>query len=86
MRYKAAVAPSYLLCPEVYTWHPVKDCIPKLDLDKYSRFNEDPNAKDENSEVTLSEVSKIQIQTCLKKLFFSCQMTRLLFKIFSGKS
>ena len=57
MRYKAALAPSYLLCPEVYTWHPVELCAPKLDVAKYSRLNDDLTAKDCDSEVKLSDVS-----------------------------
>jgi len=31
-------APSYLCCPETYTWHPVSECVTKLDVNKYSRF------------------------------------------------
>ena len=30
--------PSFLLCPETYTWHAVETCAPKLDQKKYSRF------------------------------------------------
>ncbi|XP_058459585.1 arginyl-tRNA--protein transferase 1 isoform X3 [Malaya genurostris] len=50
MRYKSNLSPSYLLCPEVYSWHPLdqKVCV-KLDRNKYSRLNEDPNASDQNS-------------------------------------
>lgn len=38
MKYKGQYHPSYLLCPETYHWVPIKDCIPKLDVAKYSRF------------------------------------------------
>ncbi|RNA23215.1 arginyl-tRNA-- transferase 1-like isoform X2 [Brachionus plicatilis] len=38
MRYKAFYYPSYLLCPEVYTWHPIEECIKILNTSKYSRF------------------------------------------------
>ncbi|XP_075165440.1 arginyltransferase 1 isoform X2 [Haematobia irritans] len=49
MRYKGKLSSSYLLCPEAYTWHPLTDEIRlKLDTCKYQRFNEDPNAKDDN--------------------------------------
>ena len=41
MRYKSQYNPSYLLCPETYDWFNVKECSPKLDKSKYSRFNED---------------------------------------------
>lgn len=29
MRYKGKLQPSYLLCPEVYTWHLINDGMPK---------------------------------------------------------
>lgn len=35
---QAQYYPSYLLCPEVFSWHPVEECSPKLDKNKYSRF------------------------------------------------
>lgn len=54
MRYKGNFAPSYLLCPEVYTWHPIEKCRPKLDISKYHRLNEDINAEDKDSIVDLS--------------------------------
>ncbi|KAK6639085.1 hypothetical protein RUM43_007355 [Polyplax serrata] len=56
MKYKAAYKPSFLLCPEVYTWHPILDCIPKLNLKKYTRFNEDLTAVDSNSKASPSDV------------------------------
>lgn len=49
MRYKARLNPSYLLCPETYTWQLITDeLFKKLDAVKYQRLNPDPNAKDEN--------------------------------------
>ncbi|XP_071505523.1 arginyl-tRNA--protein transferase 1-like [Diadema antillarum] len=39
MRYKGQYYPSYLLCPEGYTWHPMEECRPLLDANKYSRFS-----------------------------------------------
>ncbi|KAG8228892.1 hypothetical protein J437_LFUL007629 [Ladona fulva] len=44
MRYKGSFPPSFLLCPENYTWHPIERCLPKLDLSKYSRFHEEIRA------------------------------------------
>ena len=38
MRYKGRFHPSFLLCPEVYTWHPIEHCTSLLDINKYSRF------------------------------------------------
>ncbi|XP_059619910.1 arginyl-tRNA--protein transferase 1-like isoform X1 [Phlebotomus argentipes] len=49
MRYKGKLQPSYLLCPEVYTWHLItEDLLKKLDRSKYSRFNEDEQARDKD--------------------------------------
>lgn len=48
MRYKGKLRPSYLLCPETYEWFPIESCLTKLDITKYSRFNEDLNANDTN--------------------------------------
>ncbi|XP_067633721.1 arginyl-tRNA--protein transferase 1 isoform X3 [Eurosta solidaginis] len=47
MRYKGRLVPSYLLCPEAYTWHLLTDEIrTKLDQHKYQRFNPNSDAKD----------------------------------------
>lgn len=27
-----------MLCPEVFTWHPIEECIKLLNTNKYSRF------------------------------------------------
>ncbi|KAK9506616.1 hypothetical protein O3M35_008515 [Rhynocoris fuscipes] len=56
MKYKARLTPSYLLCPEVYSWHPVEQCIPKLNLVKYSRLNDDESAVCEDSNISLNQV------------------------------
>ncbi|XP_035895609.1 arginyl-tRNA--protein transferase 1 isoform X2 [Anopheles stephensi] len=49
MRYKSNLQPSYLLCPETYTWHPLdKTVLAKLDAHKYSRLNDDAEAQDAN--------------------------------------
>jgi len=38
MRYKGDYSPSFLLDPEEYTWHPLKDCVPLLDKYRYACF------------------------------------------------
>uniref|UniRef100_T1J3H9 Arginyl-tRNA--protein transferase 1 n=1 Tax=Strigamia maritima TaxID=126957 RepID=T1J3H9_STRMM len=48
MRYKGQYKPSFLLCPEVYSWHVIEDCREKLDRSKYSRLNEDLSIVDGN--------------------------------------
>lgn len=61
MRYKAKLTPSYLLCPEVYTWCSIEKCIPKLDASKYSRLNDDNSAVCRNSNISLNQVSECMI-------------------------
>lgn len=40
MKYKGDYTPSYLLCPVTNQYVPIESCRPKLDLNKYSRFDE----------------------------------------------
>ncbi|XP_011497471.1 PREDICTED: arginyl-tRNA--protein transferase 1 isoform X2 [Ceratosolen solmsi marchali] len=56
MRYKARMQPSKLLCPETYIWCDVDKCLPKLDISKYSRLNEDSSAIDEDGIVDIQQV------------------------------
>ncbi|KAM7534587.1 hypothetical protein Aperf_G00000115181 [Anoplocephala perfoliata] len=57
MRYKAAFKPSFLICPETYTWVPIERCQRLLADRKYTRFAEDdvaqPPSSDANSVVIL---------------------------------
>lgn len=50
MRYKGKFKPSYLLCPEVKTWWPLKDVMTKLDQSKYCRLDPDSNKLDEDAQ------------------------------------
>lgn len=46
MLYKGKLQPSYLLCPEKYTWHLLDDdLVNLLSQQKCTRFNTDPKAK-----------------------------------------
>ncbi|XP_053397101.1 arginyl-tRNA--protein transferase 1-like isoform X2 [Mercenaria mercenaria] len=56
MIYKGQYHPSYLLCPETYTWHPVEKCGPMLDQKTYCRFEEDPTKDDENGKPDLENL------------------------------
>nr|CAG4641695.1 EOG090X06AF [Eurycercus lamellatus] len=57
MAYKGQYKPSYLLCPETYTWQPISRCIPKLDRDKYARLeNDHETVKEDKNSVDISEV------------------------------
>ncbi len=38
--------PSELLCGETFSWHPISKCTQKLDVMKYSRFEDNPNVID----------------------------------------
>ncbi|XP_046847727.1 arginyl-tRNA--protein transferase 1-like [Xenia sp. Carnegie-2017] len=40
MNYKGQYFPSYLACPETFSWIPLEKCLPKLDAAKYSRLDE----------------------------------------------
>ncbi|KAK3603003.1 hypothetical protein CHS0354_016818 [Potamilus streckersoni] len=55
MRYKGQYFPSFLMCPEVYSWHPVQDCNKILDQKKYSRFAEE-GKEDENGKIDVNQV------------------------------
>lgn len=56
MRYKACMRPSKLLCPESYAWIDIEPCLLKLDKQKYSRFNDDIDAIDEDGVVDIRKV------------------------------
>ncbi|XP_058791844.1 arginyl-tRNA--protein transferase 1 isoform X3 [Phymastichus coffea] len=56
MRYKGKMRPSKLLCPETYVWYDIDKCLPKLDVSKYSRLNEDQSATDEDGVVDIQQV------------------------------
>uniref|UniRef100_A0A8C4SZE3 Arginyl-tRNA--protein transferase 1 n=1 Tax=Erpetoichthys calabaricus TaxID=27687 RepID=A0A8C4SZE3_ERPCA len=58
MRYKGQYRPSELLCPETYAWVPIERCLPKLQQSPYSRFQELPDADDENR---LTELGRVQV-------------------------
>ena len=45
MNYKGQYTPSFLACPETYNWVAIEKCKPKLDANKYSRFEENPDIK-----------------------------------------
>ncbi|XP_050094260.1 arginyl-tRNA--protein transferase 1 isoform X2 [Anopheles aquasalis] len=69
MRYKGNLQPSYLLCPEVYSWHCLDATVKsKLDASKYSRLNNDPEARDANqpTEQDLSDVLLLRNRKCVR--------------------
>ncbi|CAH1276127.1 unnamed protein product [Diabrotica balteata] len=64
MRYKGKLTPSYLVCPETYTWIPIEKCLNLLEANKYSRLNEDIDALDFNIP---SEEDILQIKIIYKR-------------------
>lgn len=60
MRYKGKLTPSYLLCPETYTWIPIEKCLPKLEVNKYSRLNEDTKVADQDK-CSAADVDDIKV-------------------------
>ena len=58
MRYKGQYFPSYLLCPETYSWVDIEKCVPKLDKSKYTRFD-DESSIDTGFNINIKKVSLI---------------------------
>ncbi|CAH2322774.1 arginyl-tRNA-- transferase 1 isoform X2 [Pelobates cultripes] len=58
MRYKGQYKPSYLLCPETYTWVPIEKCFPLLDSSKYARFNSNQGEEDRDN---LTELGRVRV-------------------------
>ena len=56
MKYKGRYSPSYLLCPEVYSWQSIGSCTPLLDQSKYSRLDPDNTKGDVNAKIDLAQV------------------------------
>jgi len=79
MRYKGQYKPSYLLCPETYTWHRIEKCIPLLNSNKYARFELDLTKVDENEESNIEHLklrvnhqimTPLQLQAYNENYFF----------------
>ncbi|OWF46351.1 Arginyl-tRNA--protein transferase 1 [Mizuhopecten yessoensis] len=60
LTYKSRYSPSFLLCPETYTWIPIADCLPKLIVSEYSRLADE---EVEDSDV-LQEIGSIPVLFC----------------------
>ncbi|KAG8722494.1 Arginyl-tRNA--protein transferase 1 [Ceratobasidium sp. 394] len=57
MKYKGEYDPSYLLDPESYTWHPLKNWIPLLNEHKYATLNE---AKVDQDKLSHEDMKRMQ--------------------------
>lgn len=60
MRYKGRLHPSYLLCPETYVWCPIEKCLPKLNINKYSKLTDNRNDTDLDT-CTATDVDNIKV-------------------------
>lgn len=59
MRYKANVKPSFLLCPEVFTWHLLDDKLSnEIDAVSYKRINMD---KEDDEKVTADDLRNVLV-------------------------
>lgn len=70
MRYKGKLTTSDLLCPETYAWFPIEKCIPKLEVSKYARLNDDLDALDENC-CSPQDVDEIKVLVGHRFMYFS---------------
>lgn len=69
MRYKGQYVPSYISCPESYTWVPIEKCRPKLDASRYSRLAED-GVEDKDKDVDVNQVLCLNQGTMLPYAFY----------------
>ena len=71
MRYKSQYHPSFLLCPETYRWFDVNKCTPKLDLSKYSRFNEDVSIENANTRsLSVSDLNSVLVLHKHERMYY----------------
>ncbi|XP_070489763.1 arginyl-tRNA--protein transferase 1 isoform X2 [Chironomus tepperi] len=67
MRYKSNVKPSYLLCPEVFTWHLLDENLSKeIDSVKYLKINKTEKDKDAASKDDLLYVMILADRSAIK--------------------
>ncbi|KAI5119896.1 hypothetical protein M0805_003700 [Coniferiporia weirii] len=57
MKYKGEYSPSFLLDPEEYTWYPLKECLPLLDVNRYACFAH-PERSLKDSDIPLKSALK----------------------------
>lgn len=67
MRYKSNMKPSFLLCPEVFTWHLLDDELNKeLDSVRYKRINSRETDRDAMTRDDLNNVLVLANRTAMK--------------------
>ncbi|KAH9507257.1 Arginyl-tRNA--protein transferase 1 [Bulinus truncatus] len=75
MRYKGQFSPSFLACPESYTWVPIELCRPKLDASKYARLSED-GAEDKDKDFDVNQVLVLHKGNMLPYGFYKMMKSR----------
>lgn len=60
MHYKTQIWPSYLLCSLKYTWHEIDKWIQKLNIEKYSIFDQSGDVQVDNT-FNIEDVSSFVI-------------------------
>ncbi|ESO11314.1 hypothetical protein HELRODRAFT_104700 [Helobdella robusta] len=69
MRYKGQYSPSYLLCPEKYSWQPIEKCLPLIQVNPYSRLDDSSETGGEmNEEEDISDVGILYRNTLMSYL------------------
>lgn len=67
MRYKSNVKPSYILCPEVYTWHLLDEKLSsEIDAVPYLRINKSGEDEEKMTEDELRNVLVLFNRTAMK--------------------
>lgn len=67
MRYKANVKPSYVLCPEIYTWHLLDEKLSsEMDAVRYKKINNSESDKDAMARDDLGNVNVLANRTAMK--------------------
>lgn len=67
MRYKANVKPSYLLCPEVFTWHHLDEKLSgEIDSVPYLRINKEEEDAEKVTKDDLRNVLVLASKTAMK--------------------
>ncbi|CAF4615337.1 unnamed protein product [Rotaria sp. Silwood1] len=94
MRYKGQYKPSFLLCPETYTWHRIEKCIPLLNTHRYVRFESDPTKVDDNEETNIEQlklrvngrlITPLQLQALNENYFYYFLEILTTFAKFAGR-
>jgi len=74
MRYKGKYFPSFLSCPETYTWQPLASCAPLLDQAPYSRLDRDITNVDRDR---VTDISAVGVLYCRQATIYQIYQSML---------